>query len=221
MNQSTWAAVDTYFDGMLTGEDDVLRAAVRACDQAGLPRIQVTPNQGAMLHLLARARGARRVLEIGTLGAYSTIWLARALPASGRVITLERDPTHAAVARANLARAGLADRVQVIEGAALNTLPGVAGPFDLFFIDADKGSNALYFEWALRLASPGAVIVIDNVVRGGAVVEAGSDDESVRGVRRLVESIARTPGIASAALQTVGSKGYDGFILAMVAGREA
>jgi predicted O-methyltransferase YrrM len=191
-----------------------------ASTEAGLPAINVAPNQGKLLHLWARMVGARSILEVGTLGGYSTIWLARALPPGGRIVTLEAEPRHVEVAVANLERAGVADRVEVVVGKALDTLPVLAqegrGPFDLTFIDADKQSNADYFGWAVRLSRPGSVIVVDNVVRGGSVVDAGSDDSAVAGTRRLFEVVAGEPRVAATAVQTVGSKGHDGFLLALV-----
>ncbi|MHA6631031.1 O-methyltransferase [Pseudonocardia sichuanensis] len=211
-----WRSVDEYFTGQLLAPDPVLDAALEANALGGLPAIDVSPAQGKLLHLLARSVGARRVLEVGTLGGYSTIWLARALPADGRLVTCELDPHHAEVARANLARAGLDAVVDVRVGPALDTLPTLDGPFDLAFIDADKASNAEYFRHALRLSRPGAMIVVDNVVRGGRVVEAGSDDPSIRGTREVTEVIAAEPRVEATIVQTVGAKGYDGFLLAVV-----
>ncbi|MBL8045375.1 MAG: O-methyltransferase [Anaerolineales bacterium] len=218
MTQTTWQAVDDYFNQLLIPPDDALEAALKASEAAGLPAIQVAASHGKFLHLLARLQGARKILEIGTLGGYSTIWLARALPAEGRLITLELSPKHAEVARANLARAGLSGVAEVRVGKAIETLPHLASeaPFDLIFIDADKPSNPDYFQWALKLARPGTLIVVDNVVREGAVVNAHSADANVQGVRRLMELIAAEPRISATALQTVGSKGYDGLVLALV-----
>jgi predicted O-methyltransferase YrrM len=220
MTQEQWTAVDRYITEVLVPGDAALEAALEASAAAGLPPINVTPNQGKLLMLLALIQGARSILEIGTLGGYSTIWLARALPAGGRLITLEADPKHAEVARANIARAGLADVVELRQGRALDTLPQLAaerrGPFDLIFIDADKPSNPDYVVWALALSRRGSLIVIDNVVREGAVADAGSDDPSVRGVRRMNELLAAEPRVSATAIQTVGSKGYDGFALALV-----
>ena len=222
MNQEQWTAVDRYITEMLVPPDAALEAALEASDAAGLPRIAVAPNQGKLLQLLARARGARRILEIGTLGGYSTIWLARALPAGGRLITLEVEPKHAEVARANIARAGLASVIDVRLGAALETLPRLAaeraGPFDLTFIDADKSNIPSYFEWALKLAAPGGLIVVDNVIRDGAVVDDASTDPSVKGVRRLNELLRAEPRVSATTIQTVGARGYDGFTLAMLVG---
>ncbi|MFF3627939.1 O-methyltransferase [Streptomyces sp. NPDC002164] len=222
MESARWTEVDDYFNGLLLGPDEALDAAVAASDEAGLPAIQVAANQGKLLHLLARLRGARTVLEIGTLGGYSTIWLARALPEGGRVVTLEADPAYAEVARANIARAGLAHVVDVRVGPALDTLPELAaegqGPFDVVFIDADKPSNPDYLAWSLRLTRPGSLIIADNVVRDGEVVDGGSDDPKVRGVRRFTELVAAEPTLSATALQTVGAKGYDGLMLALVTG---
>ncbi|MFJ6566699.1 O-methyltransferase [Streptomyces sp. NPDC091292] len=220
MTEQLWTDVDAYFTSSLSPADEALDAALRASDAAGLPRIAVAPNQGKLLHLLARIQGARRILEIGTLGGYSTIWLARALPADGRLISLEYDPAHADVARRNLAHAGLDTVAEVRTGAALDSLPVLeaegAGPFDLVFIDADKVNNPHYLDWAVKLTAPGSVIVCDNVVRGGAVVDAASTDPGVRGTRALIERVAAHPKLSGTAIQTVGSKGYDGFVLARV-----
>ena len=214
-----WNRVDAYFDAALTGDDPALEAAARASATAGLPPIAVAANQGKLLMLLARMMGARRILEIGTLGAYSTLWLARALPAGGTVVTLEADPAHAAVARANIAAAGLEAVIELREGPALDTLPRLEaegrGPFDLFFIDADKINNRHYLDWALRLGRPGGAIVFDNVVRGGQVLDPDAEDK-VQGIRLLTETLARTPGVSATAIQTVGTKGHDGFILALI-----
>ena len=214
----TWNAVDLFFNDRLIGQDAVLDRVQTACTAAGLPPISVAPNQGRLLNLLASMVGARAILEIGTLGGYSAIWMARALPAGGRLISLEIDPKHAEVARANLAMAGLADRVEVRLGKAIELLPKVAGPFDLVFIDADKPSNPDYFAWAMRLVRPGSVIVVDNVVRGGTVADASSTDPTVLGVRRLVEVVAAEKRVVATAIQTVGSKGYDGLLIARVIG---
>jgi len=220
MNQDQWTAVDRYITDLLVPADPVLEAALQASTAAGLPAINVAPNQGKLLHLLARIHGARTILEIGTLGGYSTIWLARALPAGGRLVTLELDPKHAEVARANFVGAGLADLIELRLGRALDTLPGLAaekrGPFDLIFIDADKVSIPEYFTWALKLSRPGTVIIVDNVVRKGAVVDATTSDPSVQGVRRFNQLLAAEKRVSATSLQTVGSKGYDGFTLAVV-----
>ena len=216
MSRDQWAAVDDYFNGHLIPSDDVLEAALAASAQAGLPPIQVSPAQGRLLQLLATIHGAKTVLEIGTLGGYSTICLARGLVPGGRVTTLEIDPTHANVARANFVRAGLTDVIDLHLGAAIDTLPTLTGPFDLIFIDADKQSNPDYFTWALRLSRPGTVIVVDNVVRNGRVLEAASNDPVIDGTRRVVEMIGDEPRVTATAVQTVGEKGYDGFILAIV-----
>ena len=220
MTQEPWAAVDRYIADLLVPADPALDAALEASTAAGLPAINVAPNQGKLLHLLARGIEARAILEIGTLGGYSTIWLARALPEGGRLITLEVDARHADVARANIARAGLADRVDLRLGRALDTLPRLAAegltPFDLIFIDADKPSVPDYFAWALKLSRRGSLIVVDNVVRDGAVADAASRDPNVQGVRRLHELIAAEPRVSATTIQTVGSKGYDGFTLALV-----
>jgi predicted O-methyltransferase YrrM len=216
MAQDVWRSVDDYFTGLLLGPDPVLDATLEANALAELPSIDVSPAQGKMLHLLARAVGARRILEVGTLGGYSTIWLARALPSDGRLVTCEIDPHHAEVARSNLARAGLAEIVDVRVGPALDTLGTLDGPFDLAFIDADKSSNAAYFQYALHLSRPGSMIIVDNVVRGGRVVDAESDDPSVLGTRQLAEAVAAEDRVDATVIQTVGAKGYDGFLLALV-----
>lgn len=216
MTQDRWTAVDRYLTAELGCSDEVLEAALAASDAAGLPAIAVSPPQGKLLNLTARMIGARRILEVGTLGGYSAIWLARALPEGGELVTLEIDRKHAEVAQANLARAGLADRVKVIVGPALETLPTLDGPFDLAFLDADKESNADYFAHAVRLSRLGSVIVVDNVVRKGAVIDEASVDPAVAGVRRLNAAIASEPRVEATTIQTVGSKGYDGFAVALV-----
>ncbi|MBA2277491.1 MAG: O-methyltransferase [Chloroflexia bacterium] len=220
MDQERWLAVDRYLTDLLIPADPALDAALAASAAAGLPPINVAPNQGRLLELLARVQGARSILEIGTLGGYSTIWLARALPPDGRLVTLESEPKHAEVARANIDRAGLADMVEVRVGPALETLPRLAadgvGPFDLTFIDADKPSTPDYFRWALELSRPGSLIIVDNVVRGGAVIDDGSDDAGIQGVRRFNELLAAEPRVRATAIQTVGSKGYDGVAIALV-----
>lgn len=217
MTQDMWNAVDDYIAAKLVGADEALEGALRASDAAGLPQIAVAPNQGKLLHLYARMIGARRVLEIGTLGGYSTIWLARALPEGGQVVSLEFDPRHAEVARANFAAAGLAGRIEVLVGPALDTLPSLAGgePFDLVFIDADKENNPRYFDWAVRLAHPGSVIVVDNVVRGGAIA-SDSGNSMVIGTQQLYDVVSADARVTATAVQTVGVKGYDGFLVARV-----
>ena len=213
-----WTKVDQYFGDAQARHDAALAAALAASVAAGLPEIQVSQNQGKFLHVLAKALGATRILEIGTLGGYSTIWMARALPPGGFLVTLEYEPKHAEVARANIARAGLADVVEIRVGAALDTLPQLdAGrPFDLIFIDADKPNIPNYFTWALKLARVGTVIIVDNVVRKGAVIDAASDDANVQGVRRFTELVSRESRVTAATLQTVSSKGYDGFTTVVV-----
>jgi predicted O-methyltransferase YrrM len=216
MTQELWSQVDAYLAERLVPSDPALDAALAASKKAGLPEIAVAPNQGKFLNLVATIAGARSILEIGTLAGYSTIWLARALPAGGRLITLEVDPKHAEVARGNIEAAGLGDAVEVRVGPAIETLTSVEGPFDLVFIDADKPNIPQYFSAALELSHPGSVIIVDNVIRGGAVADAASKDASVLGVRRLNELIAAEPRVDATALQTVGSKGYDGLTLALV-----
>lgn len=220
MPQSTWTAADRFVNDLLVGPDPELDAALEASAAAGLPEHQVSPAQGKLLHLLARAIGARTVLELGTLGGYSTIWLARALPADGRLVTLERDTAYAEVATTNIARAGFAGVVELRTGAALEILPQLvaeeAGRFDLIFVDADKAANPEYLPWALRLSRPGSLIVWDNVVRAGALADADSDDPKVRGQRQLHELLAAEAGVTTTTLQTVGEKGYDGFALSLV-----
>jgi predicted O-methyltransferase YrrM len=220
MSQQQWSAVDDYFTTALVERDEALDAALAASAAAGLPAIAVSPAQGKLLYLLARLVNARRILELGTLGGYSTIWLARALPPDGRLITLEYQQHHAEVARANIARAGLADLVDVRVGAALDTLPMLAqdltDPFDLVFIDADKPNTPGYFSWSVKLTRPGGVIIVDNVVRGGAVLDAHSENPDVQGVRQLNDVMAAEPLVSATTIQTVGVKGYDGFALALV-----
>jgi predicted O-methyltransferase YrrM len=215
-----WRAVDRFVTGLLVGADPALDGALAAGAAAGLPPIDVSPPQGKLLYLLARIQGARSILEIGTLGGYSTIWLARALPPGGRVVTLELDAGHAAVARDNIARAELDGLVEVVVGPALETLPQLAGdrraPFDLVFIDADKAATPEYFGWALRLTRPGSVIVADNVVRGGALADPASADPGAAGMRRFHELVAAEPRVSATTIQTVGVKGHDGFTLALV-----
>ena len=218
--QNLWTEVDRYFCDLLAPADEKLEAALAANRQAGLPTIDVSPLQGKFLDILVRISGARRILEIGTLGGYSTICMARALPEGGRIVTLEVNPRHADVARANLLNAGVLDRVDIHVGRAIDTLPILAssgaGPFDLIFIDADKPSNSDYLAWALKLSRPGTLIVTDNVVRDGRVVQPESADADVQGVRRFTEMMAAEPRLSATVLQTVGVKGYDGFALAVV-----
>jgi predicted O-methyltransferase YrrM len=218
--EEQWSAVDRFIVDHLVPPDPALEAALRTSAEAGLPAINVSPNQGKLLHLLARLQNAYAILEIGTLGGYSTIWLARALPADGRLITLEADAKHAEIAQANFVRAGLSDKIELRLGGALDTLPRLAneqrGPFDLIFIDADKVNTPEYFAWSLRLARIGSLIVVDNVVRKGAVVDAASKDPDVQGMRRFYEMLAAERRVSATAIQTVGSKGYDGLALAVV-----
>jgi len=220
MNQEQWTAVDDYINSLVVPSDPALDAAVEASAKAELPAIAVTANQGKLLHILARLVSARRILEIGTLGGYSTIWLARALPADGRLFTLEIDPKHAEIASRNVEHAGLEKKVELRLGPALDTLKRLVaeqqGPFDLSFIDADKANIPDYFTWSLKLSRPGSVIVVDNVVRKGAVIEAASKDADVQGVRRLNEMLANEPRVTATTIQTVGSKGYDGFTIALM-----
>ncbi len=220
MSQELWNAVDRYINDLLVPSDSALGAALAASAEAGLPAINVAPNQGKLLQLVARLQGARNILEIGTLGGYSTIWLARALPPGGRLITLEAEPKHADVARANITRAGLTEMVELRLGRALDTLPALLregrGPFDLIFIDADKPGYPDYFAWALKLSRRGSLIVADNVVRKGAVADPASVDPMVQGVRRFMEVVAAEPRVSATAIQTVGSKGYDGLAFALV-----
>lgn len=215
-----WDAVDRYINGLFAPADTALDAAIRESIAAGLPAISVTPSQGKLLNILARSLRARRILEIGTLGGYSTIWLARALPKDGFLVTLEIEPKHAEVAKSNIKRAGLSSVVNLRLGRALDTLPILEneglGPFDLIFIDADKPSIPDYFAWALRLSRQGGLIIVDNVVRNGAVVEARSKDPAVKGVRRFNRIAASEPRVSVTEIQTVGSKGYDGFAIALV-----
>jgi predicted O-methyltransferase YrrM len=222
MTQEKWTAVDKYFDKIFVPPDPALENAIAASTAAGLPAIAVSPTQGKLLFLLAQMQAARNILEIGTLGGYSTIWLARALPSSGRLITLEFDPKHAKVASANIAHAGLSQMVEVRVGPALDALPQLAaegrGPFDLIFIDADKENNAPYFDWSLKLSRSGSVVIVDNVVRDGAVIDPANRDPAIVGIRRLNERLAAEPRVSATAIQTVGSKGYDGFTLIRVLG---
>jgi predicted O-methyltransferase YrrM len=222
MTQEQWSAVDEYLAGLFVPPDPALDAALQATVDANLPPINVAPNQGKLLHILARIVGVRSILEIGTLAGYSTIWLARALPENGRLVTLEIDPTHAAVARSNIKRASLESLVDIRIGPAQTTLSQLndegAGPFDLVFIDADKPSTPGYLEWALRMTKPGSLIIIDNVIRNGAVSNPNSADANVQGVQRALAMLADDSRVSTTALQTVGSKGYDGLAIALVTG---
>ena len=222
VDKDQWTVVDRYITDSLIPSDPALDAAMDANVAAGLPSIDVAPNQGKLLHLLALTKGARRILEIGTLGGYSTIWLARALPAGGRLVTLEVEPKHAEVAQQNLDRAGVSELVEVRVGPAADTLAQLHSqgeePFDLIFIDADKQSIPAYLGWSLQLARLGTLIVIDNVVREGAIVDDASTDPMVQGVRAMFEMLAAEPRLSATAIQTVGSKGYDGFAMALVVG---
>ncbi len=219
-DSDNWTEVDRFLSQALIAPDHILEFALESSRAAGLPAISVSPNQGKLLELLARIMGARSILEIGTLGAYSTIWLARGMQPGGLLITLEADPAHAAVARTNIARAGLESVVELRLGSASDTLPRISaerlGPFDLIFIDADKKNIPSYFEWALKLTRPGSVIVVDNVVRGGRVIESNSDDPDIQGVRRFLALAGANPNVSATAIQTVGLKGYDGFAIVRV-----
>ena len=215
MSDRIWNDVDAYIEDRLVGEDEALSATIRESAAAGLPAIAVSAAQGKLLHLLAMSISAKRILEIGTLGGYSAIWMARALPADGKLVSLEIDPRNAEVASRNIARAGLSDKVEILVGPAISRLPALQGPFDLAFIDADKESNADYFDHAVRLSRPGGVIVVDNVVRNGAVIDAGGN-AMVQGVRRMMDAIHADKRVTATAVQTVGVKGYDGFLMAVV-----
>ncbi|MHB8635921.1 MAG: O-methyltransferase [Fimbriimonadaceae bacterium] len=216
--ETPWVTVENYFVKHLLAGDPPLGEVLAANKAADLPAIDVAPTEGKFLHLMARMCGAHRILEIGALGGYSTIWLARALPEAGRLVTIEVNPVHAEVARENIRRAGFGARVEIKIGAGLDVLPTLAGeaPFDFFFIDADKANVANYFEWGLKLGRPGSVIVVDNVVRNGAVADAATQDANILGVRRLIEMLETDSRVSATALQTVGSKGYDGFLTAIV-----
>jgi len=219
MSQELWTKVEDYF-GPVVGEDEVLKAAAKEGKQAGLPAIAVSPNEGKLLMLMAQMIGARKILEVGTLAGYSTIWLARGLSESGRLITLEYEQKHADLAKKNIARAGLSGVIDVRVGDATKTMPELlkagAGPFDLIFLDANKDGYPAYFEWSLKLARKGTVIVADNVVRDGGVIDAASKDASIQGVRRFNEMVLAEKRVSATAIQTVGSKGYDGFAVALV-----
>jgi predicted O-methyltransferase YrrM len=220
LDQPTFDAVDAFVEGTLVADDEPLRAALDAAAAAGLPQIQVSPAQGRLLHILARLQGARAVLEFGTLGGYSTILLARALPADGRLVTLEANAEYAEVARGSIERAGLGEVVELRVGPALETLGALeqegAGPFDLVFVDADKVNTPNYVAWALDHCRPGALIVADNVVRGGTLADAASDDPATQAQRRLHEMLAEEARVSATTIQTVGTKGYDGFTIALV-----
>jgi len=218
MAQDQWTAVDRYITDLFVPSDPALDAALEASSEAGLPAINVSPNQGKLLFLMAKMKGVRSILEIGTLGGYSTIWLARALPAGGRLVTLEVNAEYAAVARRSFARAGLADVIELQLGPALDTLPKLAGPFDMIFIDADKQSYPDYLPWAVKLSRPGSLIVADNVVRSGAGIDANSADPAIQGMRRFNAALAAEPRLIATAIQTVGVKGYDGFAVIVVDG---
>lgn len=220
MTQTQWTAVDDYITDLLIPSDSALDATIQSTIDANLPKINVAPNQGKLLHILAQIQGAKRILELGTLAGYSTIWLARALPSDGKLITLEANPKHAEVARENIDRAGLSKIVEIRVGAALDTLPQLANegqpPFDFVFIDADKVNIPDYFKWALKLTRRGSVIVVDNVIRKGAVIDADSTDENIQGVRKFNSLLAAEPRVKATTIQTVGSKGYDGLAIALV-----
>jgi predicted O-methyltransferase YrrM len=215
-----WTDVDRYFSEKLVASDEALDGAQRAAKEAGLPPISVSAAQGKLLQVLVQLHNAKKVLEIGTLGGYSAIWMARALPEDGRLISLEIDPKHAEVAEASLARAGVGHKVEIRIGAAIDTLPKLAdegvGPFDLVFIDADKASNADYFSWAVKLSRKGTMIIVDNVVRNGGVLDAASDNPDITGTRRMFDTVAAEGRVNATAIQTVGSKGYDGFVIGVV-----
>jgi predicted O-methyltransferase YrrM len=220
MSQDLWTSVDDYINSITVGTDAALDAAAASAAAAKLPPISVTPAHGKLLHLMVRAQGATRILEVGTLAGYSTIWLARAVPPGGRVITLEANATHADIARANVERAGLSGRIEIRLGNALDTLPQLAAekqpPFDFTFIDADRPNLADYFDWAVRLSHPGSVIVVDNVVRKGGVIDASSDDPNIKGVRRFNDRLKDDTRVSATMVQTVSAKGYDGFAMALV-----
>jgi predicted O-methyltransferase YrrM len=220
MSQDQWTAVDEYLTQLLVPQDPVLDGVLHASEQAGLPAIHVAPNQGKLLMLFAQMIGAKSILEVGTLGGYSTIWLARALPTDGKLITLEIDPKHAQVAQDNFAQAGFAHQIELRLGSAVDSLQNLVAqahaPFDMVFIDADKTNNLTYFQYALQLSHVGSLIVVDNVVRGGAVIEANSSDKNVQGVRQLLDALSHEKRVSVTAVQTVGSKGYDGLAIARV-----
>lgn len=219
MTQTQWTAVDEYITDLLIPSDSALDATIQSTIDANLPKINVAPNQGKLLHILAQIQGASRILELGTLAGYSTIWLARALPPGGKLITLEANPKHAEVARENIDRAGLSKIVEIRVGAALDTLPQLANegqaPFDFVFIDADKVNIPEYFQWALKLTRRGSVIIVDNVIRKGAIIDAESTDENIQGVRKFNTLLAAEPRVKATTIQTVGSKGYDGLAICL------
>ena len=214
-----WTQVDEYLSSRLLGADRVLEEALEASNAAGLPAIAVSPNQGKLLEILVRIMGARTILEIGTLAGYSTIWMARALPKNGRLVTIEIDAKHAEVARGNIAKAGVSSVVELFVGSAVDVLPRLASdkgvPFDLIFIDADKANIPVYFEWAIKLSRPGSLIIVDNVVRDGAIIDETNADPAVVGVRKFLETVGRNSSVSSTAIQTVGIKGYDGFAIVL------
>lgn len=220
MTQTQWTAVDDYITDLLIPSDSALDATIQSTIDANLPKINVAPNQGKLLHILAQIQGGNRILELGTLAGYSTIWLARALPPNGKLITLEANPKHAEVARKNIDRAGLSKIVEIRVGEALGTLPKLANegqlPFDFVFIDADKANIPDYFQWALKLTRRGSVIVVDNVIRKGAIIDADSTDENIQGVRKFNSLLAAESRVKATTIQTVGSKGYDGLTIAFV-----
>ena len=220
MAEDLWTEVDQYFSGKLLPKDPILDAAIESAEKAGLPPIAVSPNQGKFLHMLAQLIGARAILELGTLGGYSTIWLARGMRSGGRLTTIELDPKHAEVARSNISRAGLKDVVEIRIGSALDVLPQLSaekrGPFDLIFIDADKQNIPAYFEWSMKLSHPGTVIIVDNVVRDGEVIDPNSPDDRIAGVRKFVDVLAADSRASATTIQTVGTKGYDGFTMVLV-----
>ncbi|MFL8936749.1 O-methyltransferase [Rossellomorea oryzaecorticis] len=217
MNEKTWKEVDQYFTAKLHKKDQLMNEVMKANEEAEMPSIDVSPSQGKMLHMLVKMKGAKRILEIGTLGGYSSIWMARALPENGSLITLEYSEKHAEVARGNIRKAGLENKVKILTGAALDTLPSLKGQkFDFIFIDADKKNNPHYIKWAIELSEPGTVIITDNVVRGGRVIDAKSPDENIKGVRTFIDILSDSELIDSTAIQTVGTKGYDGFVIGIV-----
>ncbi len=222
MHDAIWDAVDRYLAATVVGSDAGLDEALRLSKEAGLPQIAVSPAQGKLLQIIALATGARRILEIGTLGGYSTIWLGRALPPGGTLVTIEVEPAHAEVAWANLERAGLTEVVHLRLGPALQVLPQLeadqAGPFDMVFIDADKPSNPEYLSWAFRLTRPGSTIIVDNVVRDGSVLDESGTDAAVIGTRTMLQTMGSDPRLSATAIQTVGVKGYDGLAIAVVRG---